>query len=368
MEDLKVKTIVLAAMVIACLFCGVQASAATDIDVGVYYFPGWHSRSDYWNDLKGLPGSRSPGVPWPNRTPLLGYYPEEETWVAEKHIEWAAQYGIGFFAHEFFWRNGRPVYEHALKAHVSARNKKDVRFCLFWANEGGSPPALQDFDAMVDYWLANYVPDETYYSVYGMPLVFVFDPDTLTRNAQKLGITTKDLLARANDAAREKGYKGFFFVALLSFYEPSDSVEAKYLGQGYSGYSAYNYVAAKDKAQYADYDSMVDTQIDFYRSAAKTKRQLLYMPSASPGYDGRPWARVRPKIYVRKNPTPAKFKKVLVAARDLLSSAPKGTPRIVTIGAWNEFGEGSYIEPTKEWGMQYLETIRDVFGAGAPKK
>lgn len=347
---------------------GIAGSPSVDIDVGVYYFPGWHSRSDYWNDLKGLPGSRSPGVPWPNRTPLLGYYPEEEVWVAEKHIEWAADYGITFFAHEFFWRNGKPYLEHALKAHVQAKNRRLVKYCLFWANEGGSPPTLQDFDNMVEYWLNTYVSDESYYTLNGKPLVFIFDPDTLTRNAQKLGVSTHDLFSRANNLAQKRGVKGFSFVALLSFYEPSDTLEAKYSGQGYSAYSAYNYVAARDKAQYAEYDSMVDTHLEIFKAASATKRKLLYLPTASPGYDGRPWIGIRPKIHVRLNPTPAKFKKLLAAARDLLLSYPPGTPRIVTIGAWNEFGEGSYIEPTQEWGMQYLEAIRSVFKPGALSK
>ena len=368
------KLIATAGFLLCFLMAATQAAAATQkaareskIDIGVYYFPGWHSKSDYWNDIKGLPGSRSPNVAWPGRVPLLGFYPEEEVWVAEKHIEWASRHGITFFAHEFYWRHGKPELEHALKAHVRAKNKNDLKFCLFWANEGGSPPSLDNFDAMVDYWLKEYVGDKSYYRVNGMPLVFIFDPDTLTRNAKELGVTSRDLLERANAAARSKGYRGFYFVALLSFYQPSDRVEEKYLAQGYSGYSAYNYVAAKDRSHYADYDSMVDTHLDFYAAAARTGKKLQYLPTASPGYDGRPWVGTRPKIHVRLNPTPAKFKKILEGARELLLKAPPGSPRILTIGAWNEFAEGAYIEPTREWGMQYLETIRNVFGAGGRK-
>jgi len=36
-------------------------------------------------------------------------------------------------------------------------------------------------------------------------------------------------------------------------------------------------------------------------------------------------------------------------------------PKILMIEAWNEFGEGSYIEPTKKWGFSYLEAIKKVF-------
>lgn len=336
------------------------------IEIGVFYFPGWHSKSDYWNDLKGLPGSRSPGVPWPNRIPLLGYYPEEEPWVAEKHIEWATQYGISFFAHEFYWRGNKPALEHALKAHMKAKNKKNFRFCLCWANEKDSPRSLAEFNDMVNYWLKEYVGDTTYYKIDGKPVVFIFDPDTLARSIKPLGLTPEQLLAGANDMARQKGHKGFMFVA-LSASEPSDRLENKFLSQGYEAYSAYNYVTSKNTSQYADYDSMVDTYLDYYRSVAKTKHQLLYMVPASPGWDGRPWMKVRPKIAVRENPTPAKFEKMLLGARELLVSQKEGA-KVLMIGAWNEFAEGAYIEPTKEWGMQYLETIRKVFGAGSARK
>ncbi len=33
----------------------------------------------------------------------------------------------------------------------------------------------------------------------------------------------------------------------------------------------------------------------------------------------------------------------------------------VTINAWNEWTEGSYLEPDTKNGMEYLEAIRDVF-------
>jgi hypothetical protein len=46
---------------------------------------------------------------------------------------------------------------------------------------------------------------------------------------------------------------------------------------------------------------------------------------------------------------------------ELLDERPPRT-RILTINAWNEWTEGSYLEPDTINGMGYLEAIRDVFG------
>ncbi len=37
-------------------------------------------------------------------------------------------------------------------------------------------------------------------------------------------------------------------------------------------------------------------------------------------------------------------------------------PPILTINAWNEWTEGSYLEPDTVYGLGYLEAIRDIFG------
>jgi hypothetical protein len=60
------------------------------------------------------------------------------------------------------------------------------------------------------------------------------------------------------------------------------------------------------------------------------------------------------------NNTPENFKKALEMTREKLLSDPNG-PRILNINCWNEWTEGSYLEPDTVNGMAYLEAIRDVF-------
>jgi len=39
----------------------------------------------------------------------------------------------------------------------------------------------------------------------------------------------------------------------------------------------------------------------------------------------------------------------------------RGGPKVLNVNAWNEWTEGSYLEPDTVHGMAYLEAIRDVF-------
>ena len=62
------------------------------------------------------------------------------------------------------------------------------------------------------------------------------------------------------------------------------------------------------------------------------------------------------------NSTPADFEKVLRRAKDWCDrNTPPGYPKLISINAWNEWIEGSYLEPDEKYGMGYLEAIRRVF-------
>ena len=43
------------------------------------------------------------------------------------------------------------------------------------------------------------------------------------------------------------------------------------------------------------------------------------------------------------------------------TAAPRSAHRILNINSWNEWTEGSYLEPDTTNGMAYLEAVRDVF-------
>ena len=64
--------------------------------------------------------------------------------------------------------------------------------------------------------------------------------------------------------------------------------------------------------------------------------------------------------------TPARFELVLRTVKERFEKT--NGPRILNINCWNEWTEGSYREPDMVHGMQYLEAVRDVFGAATKTK
>jgi len=328
-------------------------SHAGGYDVGVYYFPGWHSKSEYWRDLKGEPGSLSSGKDWKERYPLLGFYPEEEVWVAEKHIEWASSYGIDFFAYDWYWDGKKPFLDHAINAYLKAKKKEKLKFCIMWANHSEVPRNIEEFNNLVIFWIEHYFKNPNYFFVNDKPLVFVFSPTLLHLNAKKFKDTAGGLIAKANKIAKEKGFREIFFVAISN--ESPDSFWVKrFSEQGFSAHTGWNYVMGNKELR-LDYDAMVNTYLEFYEASQKMNKILPYIIPASPGHDSSPWH--GEKAFVRENSTPDKFERMLEAAKNLALKQVNGR-KIIMIESWNEFAEGSYIEPTTKWGLKYLESLK----------
>lgn len=62
-----------------------------------------------------------------------------------------------------------------------------------------------------------------------------------------------------------------------------------------------------------------------------------------------------------KNSTPADFEYALRKAKEWTDKHHKGT-KLITVNSWNEWTEGSYLEPDKTNGYKMLEAVKRVFG------
>jgi len=105
-----------------------------------------------------------------------------------------------------------------------------------------------------------------------------------------------------------------------------------------------------------------------YWNKASSEFSLPYFPNVTMGWDSSPRARQcdpyenkgYPFMSVITNNTPALFADALARVKRF-ADGQRHAPKVITINAWNEWTEGSYLEPDTANGMGYLEAIRDVF-------
>ncbi len=340
---------------------------AAKITLGAYIFPGWYrdtGRGDYPYRTHDEDSEWKRCVAkQPAPRPLLGFYDDSLPEVNDWHIKWALEHGISYFAFDWYWNAGekrlaRTLEQGFLKAQYADR----MKFCIHWCNHAldwkrDGKPAPLDFSVkalteMTEYLADNYFRRPNYLTVDGHPVFMAFVPGGLVEaNGGPAGF--RAALEAMNKVLRAKGLKDLYFVALGG--------GGKYGEAGFSAFTAYSYYGADATSKYErkrgysmPYEDMV-THFETMWGAATRKSQLPYIVPVGSNWDDRPRARESASVITGK--TPALFERLCRAS---LTHIDKSN-NLAIIEAWNEWGEGSFIEPDREFGFAFLDRVRKVY-------
>jgi hypothetical protein len=328
--------------------------------IGVFYFPGWKAGerglayADPWAKI----------APYPNLQPLLGWYDEGEPGVMEQQLHWMTTHAIDYLVFDWYWDGKGSYLEHAIKAYWQAPSSSKMPYALMWANHDNQPTSIESFRLMVRHWAKHHLSRPQYLKVEGEPLIFVFRGEYLDQRARAFGSSGEKLLAEAQRIVAEKGLPRIRFVAGSGGEPGFTSGQAKQMG--YSAYFAYNYHTGpggrigeekRMSRSYAELDAAYRQHWLYFRRFA----DMPYVVPMTTGWDKSPWGGSTDPLHDASVSSPTEFKAHISAARTLMSSLPEGTPRMGVICCWNEFGEGSVLEPTNGTGFEYLNAVRAVF-------
>jgi hypothetical protein len=335
--------------------------------VGVYYFPGWYDQAPT------EPGYGWPGFQWTSQQePLLGFYNDLDVTVLDQQINWMADAGLDFVLYDWY----TAASNSSLEVFRQAPSRQRVDYALLWANhqtgdtDSGIVESVAEWDSLVDRWI-DYMADANYLHVDGLPVLYIFNCELLKQSAWALfptehpGYSTDQMLDRARQRARAAGLPGIYFVLAVEAnqywmddFAPKAQVEAL---------SAYNYHAYPNELpfshSYQELDQAYRNQWRYILNHT-TSDQPYFVPLTA-GWDKRPWggSASDPAHDLCTPVDVGEFKAHLEAAYDKLTDWNL-TRGIGVIFAWNEFGEGGYIEPTVGRGDAYLAAVRQVFGDG----
>lgn len=319
-----------------------------DMLVGAYYFPGWDG-PERWYCIMASPHAQHP---------LLGYYQEGSPTAADWHIRWALEHGVSFFAFDYYTRDGAQMLENALDDGFLRASLLDrFRFCLNWCNH--APPGTmtaQELERFADLALARYLGHPSYLRIEGKPVVMILAGYAFVRDMGVQG--AREAFARFEARCREAGLNGLYLVFCEGEITDERAVVDSF-AVGVRAFCLYNYPYAGTpftgpgvygEASYADLVAQGERLWKHWRHVTGGR----FWPTVMPGWDRRPWTRDRDLI--RTGSTPELFATSLRAAREHVNP-----DRIVMIEAWNEWGEGSVLEPSVEHGFAYLDRVREVF-------
>lgn len=313
-----------------------------EYEVGVYYFPGWGSYNS-WARI----------MPFPERKPVLGWYREGLPEVADWHIKWAVEHGITYFCYDWYWNQGRQSLTHALhEGFFNARYRHLMKFCLLWANHmGKGQHSPEDNVKVCQYWIDNYFKRPEYFKVNGRPMVVIFSVGALEVD---LGIEgTRECIELWHRMTREAGCGEILVVGCGN---PSNLQKMK--DMGFDAVSGYNWpTCGVEGRNFVPYIEVARNQYDKWWMPMAAANLMPVIVPTSPGWDSRPWH--GDKAFVLTQRTPEAFEEHLQLARKFVEGT--GQPKIVLIEAWDEWGEGSYCQPHKEYGFGHVDAIRRVF-------
>ena len=140
---------------------------------------------------------------------------------------------------------------------------------------------------------------------------------------------------------------------------------------GFDSFTSYVWIhhGGLDTFPETDYSACRDHYMRYWERVER-EFDLPYFPNVTMGWDPSPRT-VQSDAYLNvgypftptlADNTPERFREALAIAKGRLDRR-SDQPKVLTLNAWNEWTEGSYLEPDTEYGLAYLEAVRDVFGA-----
>ncbi len=328
----------------------------------------WGTGFTEWTNIaRGLPRFKDHYQP---RIPRdLGFYSLASIETMRKQVELAKGAGIYGFVFYYYWFNGRRLLERPLEQFLAAPDI-DMPFCLMWANENwtrrwdgleGQVLLSQDYRAGDDERMvkeyARHFADRRYIRIGGRPLLMIYRPGLIPDTASAIARWRK-LFADRHDEdpiivmsqsfndydPRPLGIDGAieFPPHKHTNYIPQLNTDIKILDDTF-------------EAKVYKYDDLAAYSLGEARPAFPLIKTIV------PSWDND--ARRQGTGLVIHGSTPAKYEAWLSKLVDQAQQNPFFGEPIVCVNAWNEWCEGTYLEPDLHFGSAYLNaTARAVTG------
>jgi hypothetical protein len=358
-------------------------------DIAAYYWPAYHDEPRWRKFMPDGEGEweiirrAKPKFPghWQPRVPAWGYQDEADPAVMEKKIDAAVKHGVNVFIFDWYWYDNAPFLEEAFnQGFAKAKNNSEIRFYVMWANHDATtmwdfershkkeviwPGAVdrESFDRATQRLIDRFFVHPSYYRINDCPVFSIYELGTLIAGLGGLKATQaalQDFRARV----RAAGFPDLHLQAILwesipasLSMVPGDRTQTqdatiRLLGvDSLTSYQWCHYLQPK-----GPYGTWGRKAIAHWEKWAN-EFSIPYFPHVSIGWDSNSRSKERRDIITEG--TPRLFGEFLGKALDFVEEQ-NTSPRLITVNSWNEWSEGSYLEPDTVHGNTYMEAVKDA--------
>jgi lipopolysaccharide biosynthesis protein len=326
------------------------------------------------------------------RIPLNeNYYNPCQKAVLAKQIEQAKEYGIGGFMFYHYWFDGRLILEKPLEVFLN-NSDLDMPFCLSWANNSWTRQWKANNEFLLE---QKHIPNKELWEKHFNYLLPFFkdkrhlkieDKIVFVVNTPEIIRQTKEMFDYWNELALKNGLNGIYLIASKHY----DYIKHLFL-DNYNAIIKIHPREANNSNKNPDAHKIL--RLKWFRELPEfmqnTLRQWRLKYKKLTLIDSvKIWKHILSNAYVNDYPeynlkvfeavyfdwdntaryanratvyTPLTKEQKYDYMQQLIAKTKEHDCPYIFFNAWNEWSEGTYLEPDKKDGFENLEIIRNLF-------
>ncbi len=358
----------------------------------------WGEGFTDWNNVQSA--QRQYQGQYQPRVPLnKNYYDQSKIETLRWQIDLAKEYGLYGFCHYHYWFDGKQLLETPTNLIIDNKDI-DFPFCLSWANETWSKrwdgkdhhiliqqthiPKKERWKAHYDYLIKAWT-DPRAIKVDDKPVFIIYRPQRIDK--------IDDMLTYWRELAIKDGLPGLYFIFQKQYELPNNNClklfDALFQFQPFEAVASptFNKNSIRHSPLFKLVRSLPERYQDILRGLrAKFVRELTFhdynevwreiveirsegqlttFPGAYVDWDNT--SRYKKRATIFREATPENFLRWFTK---LVGSMPerKLPENFIFINAWNEWSEGTYLEPDEKYEYAYLEAVKNALSNQAKEK
>jgi len=337
-----------------------------------------------WNGLMSIEGmtNRHMNEFYEYREPLWGYgNPDIEE--MEFQIEMAYDFGLDFFAIDYYSSILEAYSNTTVENFVNARNSNLLDFCLLVVDaDANTTPTQETWETAMNNYI-HYMTMDNALKIDGKPVIIFFLPYNMINCLGGVS-ATKACFDQMEQEMIKRGYPGIVILGCDSPYgDVNGNIDynesgfrastfqnriAKYESAGFDGFTGYNYRQIQmyrdkngNKSYETPYTYMTASHENCWKAFADYT-DSIYMPCLLGGWDDRPReTELAGYSCYAPDRTKEAFRDHILNAYEWIKDNPNtATDNLAVIYAWDEIDEGGFLIPTKGEGFKMLEGLKEA--------